>query len=209
MTTLVPASLLEGEVAIANGGTGASTLTAHGVLLGNGTGAIAATSAGTAGQVLTSGGASANPAWGNPGQPYFSVGLAAAQSISSGAFTKVAYDTVAFDPSSYWDATNHRWVPKVAGKYLVVLSLTATAATLSGADGFIAAIYKNGTAVKRVTDPTVAGSSITHGLCVSGIVTMNGSTDYIEGFGYFGPGSTISFAAGITVNSLEAHYIGP
>jgi hypothetical protein len=40
-----------------------STYTAHGVLIGEGTSSIVATSAGTAGQVLVSGGASANPTW--------------------------------------------------------------------------------------------------------------------------------------------------
>src|SRR3974390_3339219 len=40
-----------------------ATYTAHGVLIGEGTGSIVATSAGTAGQVLTSGGAGADPSW--------------------------------------------------------------------------------------------------------------------------------------------------
>jgi len=40
-----------------------ATYTAHGVLIGEGTGSIVATSAGTAGQLLTSGGASADPTW--------------------------------------------------------------------------------------------------------------------------------------------------
>ena len=43
------------------GGTGAATFTAHGVLVGAGTSAIAVTGTGTAGQVLTSNGASADP----------------------------------------------------------------------------------------------------------------------------------------------------
>jgi hypothetical protein len=46
---------------VAGGGTGASTFTAHGVLIGEGTSPIAATTTGTAGQVLTSNGASADP----------------------------------------------------------------------------------------------------------------------------------------------------
>jgi len=50
-------------VSVANGGTGQATLTAHGLLIGNGTGAIANTGAGTAGQLMVSGGASADPAW--------------------------------------------------------------------------------------------------------------------------------------------------
>ena len=40
-----------------------ATYTAHGVLIGEGTGSIVATPAGTAGQFLVSGGASADPAW--------------------------------------------------------------------------------------------------------------------------------------------------
>lgn len=40
-----------------------TTYTAHGVLIGEGTGSIVATSAGTAGQLLQSGGASADPNW--------------------------------------------------------------------------------------------------------------------------------------------------
>jgi len=51
---------------VANGGTGATTLTSHGVLIGNGTSAIAATSAGTSGQVLTSNGASSDPTFQTP-----------------------------------------------------------------------------------------------------------------------------------------------
>jgi hypothetical protein len=48
---------------VAEGGTGVATLTSHGVLLGAGTGNVAATAAGSAGQVLQSGGASADPAY--------------------------------------------------------------------------------------------------------------------------------------------------
>jgi len=50
-----------GILPVANGGTGANTLTAHGVVIGNTTSAVNVTSAGTAGQVLTSNGASADP----------------------------------------------------------------------------------------------------------------------------------------------------
>lgn len=52
---------LSTPVSVANGGTGAASHTAHGVLVGEGTSAVTATSAGTAGQVLTSNGASADP----------------------------------------------------------------------------------------------------------------------------------------------------
>lgn len=50
-----------GTLPVANGGTGATTLTAHGVVVGNTTSAVNVTAAGTSGQVLTSNGASADP----------------------------------------------------------------------------------------------------------------------------------------------------
>lgn len=51
-------------VAVTSGGTGRNNLTAHGVLIGEGTANINQTAAGTAGQALVSGGASADPAFG-------------------------------------------------------------------------------------------------------------------------------------------------
>lgn len=53
-------------IPVTYGGTGATTLTSHGVLIGNGTGAVNATSAGTAGQVLTSNGSSFDPTFQSP-----------------------------------------------------------------------------------------------------------------------------------------------
>ena len=50
-------------LAVAEGGTGDTTLTSHGVLIGAGTSAVAATAAGSAGQVLQSAGASADPTY--------------------------------------------------------------------------------------------------------------------------------------------------
>lgn len=52
-----------GTAVVAGGGTGATTLTNHGVLIGQGTSAVVATAAGTAGQVLQSGGAAGDPAY--------------------------------------------------------------------------------------------------------------------------------------------------
>ena len=56
---------LSSAIAVGDGGTGVTTLTANGVLFGNGTSGIQATSVGTAGQVLTSGGSGVAPSFGN------------------------------------------------------------------------------------------------------------------------------------------------
>jgi hypothetical protein len=52
---------LSGTLVVADGGTGRATLTNHGVLIGASTSAINITGTGTAGQVLTSNGAAADP----------------------------------------------------------------------------------------------------------------------------------------------------
>lgn len=63
-------------IGVASGGTGRATLTAHGVLIGEGTSAVNQTSAGTVGQALVSGGASADPAFGVTGVNGGGTGLA-------------------------------------------------------------------------------------------------------------------------------------
>jgi hypothetical protein len=59
---LVPlASGVSGALLPANGGTGATSLTVHGVVIGNSTSTVNVTGAGSSGQVLTSNGAGADP----------------------------------------------------------------------------------------------------------------------------------------------------
>jgi len=71
-----------GTLPVANGGTGATTLGDAGVLIGNATGAVAVTSAGTSGQVLKSNGAAVDPTFGAP-ISYFTSGLNTAPSVSA------------------------------------------------------------------------------------------------------------------------------
>ena len=58
-------SSLAAAISVPNGGPGAGTFTANGVMIGNGTSALGVTAAGTAGQVLLSGGSGAAPSFGN------------------------------------------------------------------------------------------------------------------------------------------------
>lgn len=57
-----------GILPVVNGGTGAASLTQHGVLLGQGTGAVTSLTPGSTGQLLTAN-SSANPAWTNTTYP--------------------------------------------------------------------------------------------------------------------------------------------
>lgn len=51
------------DLVVADGGTGVSSLTDHGVMLGSGAGAVSVTAAGSAGEVLTSNGAGSDPTY--------------------------------------------------------------------------------------------------------------------------------------------------
>ncbi len=74
--------VLSGTLAVANGGTGASTITANAVLVGNGTNAISSISPGTNGNVLTSNGTS----WSSSGLPTASGTVAGIVSTGSQTF---------------------------------------------------------------------------------------------------------------------------
>jgi len=72
------------DIGVEHGGTGVSSFTDAGVLIGNGTGAVQATSAGTSGQVLTSNGPGVDPTFQNAAGGSFDVQTF----TSSGTWTK-------------------------------------------------------------------------------------------------------------------------
>jgi len=81
---IAASQVTSGQLIVAQGGTGASTLTSNGVLYGNGTSAIGATAAGTTGQILV-GNTSAAPSW---------------ATLSSSAVTTIGFGTTGLTPSA-------------------------------------------------------------------------------------------------------------
>ncbi len=127
----VPASIITGQVALANGGTGANlTATAGGVLY-SGASALAISAAGTAGQVLTSNGSSA-PTWTTPTTGTVTSVTGTAPISSSGGATpaisisQATTSTNGYLSSTDWNTFNNK---QPAGSYLT--SVTASS-PLSG-----------------------------------------------------------------------------
>jgi len=113
--------------------------------------------------------------------PAFSAYQSVAQTITSSTFTKVNFNTEEWDTNSNYNTSTYRFTPTVAGYYQVSCSIDAGAST--AATRVLPSIYKNGSGYRYGGNlGTVAGSSFTS-VC-SSIVYMNGSTDYIECYGY-------------------------
>jgi hypothetical protein len=113
--------------------------------------------------------------------PAFSAYLNTNQSVTSSTFTKVQCNTEEFDTNSNYDnATNYRFTPTVAGYYQVSGCINFSASTKVE---FLTSIFKNGSEFKRGV--YVAINTVNSQNCsVSALIYFNGSTDYVELYGY-------------------------
>ncbi len=77
---------LGGTLVVSNGGTGATSFTNHGVMLGQGTSALGVTAVGTTGQVLT-GVTGSNPVWASPAASSISITGDTGGALTGNSFT--------------------------------------------------------------------------------------------------------------------------
>lgn len=122
---------------------------------------------------------------------YWSMHLGADQTFTVSTSPLIQMDTIDADPNGWCDAVTHkgRVTPTKAGKYLVTVNVGAQGTTGPAVGGELcrASIGLNGTQVKlNVTGAQVAsltGAGNAAFATVSCIITVNGSTDFIEPFG--------------------------
>jgi hypothetical protein len=113
--------------------------------------------------------------------PAFSAYKSSSQTITANTYTKVLFETEEFDTNNNFASS--RFTPTVAGYY----QLNSNVGCGTTGDNFIV-FYKNGTAYK-FGNYTVSGSSAaTHSSC---LISMNGTTDYVEVYIYSG-GTTVT-----------------
>jgi hypothetical protein len=123
--------------------------------------------------------------------PAFSAYIASQQTLSSGVATKMQCATEEFDTASCYDnTTNYRFTPNIAGYYQVngeydLQSGSPTRALIS--------IWKNGSEFKRGNDLSVSSGNLSNGAgsVVSALVYLNGTTDYIELYAFYGSGGVL------------------
>jgi hypothetical protein len=105
----------------------------------------------------------------------FSVYATSNQLVPKSVSTKIAFDTKDWDVGDYFDLANERYQPGVAGKYLVAAGVQLQGLT-PGTD-VVAILYKNGGFHKILARLASVSNALPSG---SSIVSMNGSTDYLE-----------------------------
>ena len=122
--------------------------------------------------------------------PAFSAYAGSATSITNNTFVKVLFDTEEFDTNSNFASS--RFTPTVAGYYQISAVVGISLGTMSQNE---AAIYKNGSVYKygQYPNPTVAQTAYAG---VSSLVYCNGSTDYIEIYGYQQSGGALNTVTG-------------
>jgi hypothetical protein len=120
--------------------------------------------------------------------PAFEARLSGNQGLDHATFTKVQCgDEVLDTDTAYDNSTNYRFTPQVAGKYYVYGSVRGFA---GGSDGdavriIALAFYKNGSQVRDYNGFDTDQNEMRHmEVTASTIIEFNGSSDYLELFGY-------------------------
>ena len=129
--------------------------------------------------------------------PAFSAYLNANQSVSNSTWTKVTLNTKEFDTNNNFDSTtNYRFTPTVAGYYQI--NACVSSASVSYAQNIWCAIYKNGSSYKQAQQSYSSEIINTGGPSVTAVIYFNGTTDYVELYGYNTASNTPKIGGGPT-----------
>ena len=110
------------------------------------------------------------------------------QTVSSATFTKITLTTEGWDTNNNFASS--RFTPTVAGYYQLNGSFSVEGA--GTVTRFIISIYKNGAEYIRGIDSVTTGNSV----IISAMIPMNGTTDYVELYGWISGAGAIAFRGG-------------
>ena len=139
------------------------------------------------------------------------------QNLTSNVHTQVQLDQKLFDQDNYFNTSTYRFTPQVAGIYFIDTQITWRSVGATNNSYYLTRIYKNGQVyhsqgnapyLTGTAEPQVRGQiSHTEGngnetsVKASSLVHFNGSTDYIELYGYIYNYSNAS----ATTNKMAGH----
>jgi hypothetical protein len=134
--------------------------------------------------------------------PAFSAYLGSNQTPSNATYTKVQINTEVFDTASCFDTSTYRFTPNVAGYYQIQ---AASRISGTGVSTDVWAIYKNGGNVAELNIATSPASFDNR--VVSSLISMNGTTDYVEFYCYINAASGQTFNAGSNVTWFQGFLV--
>ena len=123
------------------------------------------------------------------GGPSFLVSMGSVQTFTGSTNTKVNYDTESFDSNGNYNTSDKRFTPTVAGYYFIGATMIVDAVSDANYEQLLR-IYKNGS-VAYWSNNNQNATGHFNGFTVSGMVFLNGSSDYVEGY-YFSSVQTIA-----------------
>ena len=130
------------------------------------------------------------------GGPAFSAYMSGNQTPSNNTLTKCAINTLDYDTASCFNTSTNRFQPNVAGYYQINGTVSGYSTNTSLVASYVF-LYKNGTTVFGASYIINLPSSLLLQCSTSGIVYLNGTTDYIELYGQVNAsGSSQIFAGG-------------
>jgi hypothetical protein len=126
------------------------------------------------------------------------------QSLPTGVFTVVNFQTKEFDTDNAFNTFSMIFQPKVAGIYQVNAAVYSV--TFSAAEA-VTAIFKNGVVYKRGVDLNGASVMSQFNTTVASLVALNGGSDYIDIRISQATGAGITTSVGISLTYFNAAWI--
>lgn len=120
--------------------------------------------------------------------PSFYAHRTTAQTFANGVNTEIVYSTEVYDTDSAYNISTGRFTPQEAGKYLCSAWFRLNTGTnLSNVECLL---FKNGSAITANPFSSIFNDHLNTSF-ISGIITLNGSSDYVSAFGVQFSGSSI------------------
>ena len=140
-----------------------------------------------------------------PTGPAFHARLAANQGMSINVNTKVAFNNILFDTNTCYNGGTYRFTPSVAGYYFIQAQIHMIHGALGGAYTVRCQVWKNGAMYLAGTEIGVPNSGQANNPQCSGLIPMNGTTDYLEVYAWTNnPNQQVIYAAG----DNQSHWSG-
>jgi len=138
--------------------------------------------------------------------PAFSAYASGNLSLSASTWTKIQLNTEVFDTNNNFDSsTNYRFTPTVAG-YYQINGQASFGATTTYPNNVVVAIYKNGSIYCR-SQISITSGQVNPQLLTSSVISMNGSTDYLELYVWASGGSGPQIDGGSTLTTMSGSMV--